>query len=155
MNVALSGDDKTACDMKKTRGVTSNEPRKLDPMVLDTSRESKGDPAGNQRPEQHGGGPDQWQGKAIIDRGAVGNVQKQLRVWWSRAVDLKNKGDVCAVHVFVNTKKKLMEADLLFSFDDSALCLHPSWPLRLCTSPGPPPPFSRTTLPTNYRLPPG
>ena len=42
VNVALLGNDKTACDMKKTRGVTSNEPRKLDPMVLDTSREGKG-----------------------------------------------------------------------------------------------------------------
>ena len=37
---------------------------------------------------------------------AVGNVQRQLGEWWCRAVELKNRGDDRAVHIFREHNKE-------------------------------------------------
>ena len=38
--------------------------------------------------------------------GAGGKGQRQLREWWGRAVDLKNRGDDCAVHIIREHNKE-------------------------------------------------
>ena len=93
--------------VKKPEGISSKEPRDLDPLVLEPPMKTKGIELEIRKDSKMVVKWINGKAKQKTTVGAVGVAQKHLRELWSKGVDFRRRVDDWAVHIFRNTTKKL------------------------------------------------